>query len=87
MDYDYEESLAKFNKEVDSTIETVYFRADNDAVSSTMVYSLDNANIKIDKYLPYSSDLIKMSYNIEKELNKSSEILRILEQYQVNKWE
>lgn len=86
MDYDYEESLAKFNKEVDSTIETVYFRADNDAVSSTMVYSLDNANIKIDKYLPYSSDLIKMSYDIDKDLNKSSEILKVLEQYQVNKW-
>jgi pantetheine-phosphate adenylyltransferase len=54
MDYNYEEGLAKFNKEVAPDIETIYFRADNDAVSSTMVYSLYKAGISIDKYLPYN---------------------------------
>lgn len=59
MDYDYEEGLAKFNKEVCPEIETIYFRADKDEVSSTMVYSLDNARIDVNKYLPYDYKLLK----------------------------
>lgn len=59
MDYDYEEGLAKFNKEVCPEIETVYFRADKDEVSSTMVYSLDQADIDVNKYLPYDYLLLK----------------------------
>lgn len=59
MDYDYEEGLAKFNKEVCPEIETVYFRADKDEVSSTMVYSLDQADIGVNKYLPYDYLLLK----------------------------
>lgn len=59
MDYDYEEGLAKFNKEVCPEIETVYFMADKDEVSSTMVYSLDQAEIDVNKYLPYDYLLLK----------------------------
>lgn len=66
MDYNYEEGLAKFNKEVCPDIETVYFRADKDEVSSTMVYSLDQADIDVSKYLPYDYLLLKScSANIE----------------------
>lgn len=62
MDYNYEEGLAKFNKEVAPDIETIYFRADNDAVSSTMVYSLDKAGIGIDKYVPYNPNDLGDTY-------------------------
>lgn len=79
MDYDYEEGLAKFNKEVYPEVETIYFRADKDEVSSTMVYSLDNAGIDVNKYLPYDYELLK--YN-PIEIGKLYDYLR---EYQV-KW-
>lgn len=79
MDYDYEEGLAKFNKEVCPEIETIYFRADKDEVSSTMVYSLDNAGIDVNKYLPYDYELLRAD---SIEIGKLYEYLR---NYQV-KW-
>jgi phosphopantetheine adenylyltransferase len=79
MDYDYEEGLAKFNKEVCPEIETIYFRADKDEVSSTMVYSLDNAGIDVNKYLPYDYKLLKTdSIDV-------GELYKYLREYQV-KW-
>ena len=55
MDYNYEEGLAQFNNEYDPSIETVYFRADNAAISSTMVYSFIMNEVSVSKYLPYPS--------------------------------
>jgi pantetheine-phosphate adenylyltransferase len=79
MDYDYEEGLAKFNNEVCPEVETIYFRADKDEVSSTMVYSLDNAGIDVNKYLPYDYELLRAD---SIEIGKLYEYLR---NYQV-KW-
>ena len=36
MDYNYEENIAEVNKLIDPSLEYVYFRADNVAVSSSM---------------------------------------------------
>lgn len=61
MDYNYEEGLAQFNKEVDKDIETIYFRADNTGISSTMVYAFMQEGINVDRYLPYKSDALLIS--------------------------
>lgn len=60
-DFIYEESLAKYNKIVDESIETVYFRADDSEISSSMVYGLikDGLDNIAEDYLPYSIDIIK----------------------------
>ena len=39
-DYLYEENIAKINKEINFDLETIYFRADNDVISSSMVREL-----------------------------------------------
>lgn len=84
MDYDYEEGLAKFNKEIDPSIETIYFRADKDEVSSTMVYALDNALLPIDKYLPYSPDQIRPANPADPNFVESNkEVYEVLNQYKV----
>lgn len=40
MDYNYEENIAEVNKLINPNIEYVYFRADNSAISSSMVREL-----------------------------------------------
>lgn len=88
IDYNYEEGLAKLNKEVCPDIETIYFRADNDTISSTMVYSLYKSGIPIDKYLPYDSSLL-MEYNdniIERTLTQDKEVLEYVSNYNTNTW-
>jgi pantetheine-phosphate adenylyltransferase len=59
MDYNYEEGLAQLNKEANKDIETIYFRADNTEISSTMVYSFIQNNIDVKNYLPYDPDILK----------------------------
>lgn len=50
-DYNYEENIAKINRELNPELHTIYFRADNEIVSSSMVKELDNYGKDISKYV------------------------------------
>jgi pantetheine-phosphate adenylyltransferase len=52
MDYNYEENMAEVNKLINPELEYVYFRADNVAVSSSMVKELRQYNQDISPYVP-----------------------------------
>lgn len=52
MDYNYEENIAEVNKLINPVMEYVYFRADNVAVSSSMVKELHSYGQDVSKYLP-----------------------------------
>jgi len=51
-DYLYEEEVAKINAEIFPGLKTVYFRAKDDVVSSTLVKILYEQNKDISKYIP-----------------------------------
>ncbi len=52
MDYNYEENIAEVNKLINPDMEYVYFRAENVAVSSSMVKELHTYGQDVSKYLP-----------------------------------
>lgn len=52
MDYNYEENIAEVNKLINPSLEYVYFRADNIAVSSSMVKELHGYNKDVSKFVP-----------------------------------
>ncbi len=52
MDYNYEENIAEVNKLINPDMEYVYFRAENVAVSSSMVKELHAYNQDVSVYLP-----------------------------------
>ena len=52
MDYNYEENIAEVNKLINPDMEYVYFRAENVAVSSSMVKELYSYQRDISKYVP-----------------------------------
>ncbi|MBR4867993.1 MAG: pantetheine-phosphate adenylyltransferase, partial [Clostridia bacterium] len=52
MDYNYEENIAEVNKLINPQMEYVYFRAENVAVSSSMVKELHGYGQDVSKYLP-----------------------------------
>ncbi len=52
LDYNYEENLAEINKLINPELETVYFRAENVAVSSSMVKELFGYGRDVSPYLP-----------------------------------
>ena len=52
MDYNYEENIAEVNKLINPDMEYVYFRAENVAVSSSMVKELHAYGQDISVYLP-----------------------------------
>ncbi len=52
MDYNYEENIAEVNKLINPYMEYVYFRAENVAVSSSMVKELHAYGQDISVYLP-----------------------------------
>ena len=52
MDYDYEERIALVNKELNPSLETVYLRADNATISSSMIRELVAHGVDVSKYLP-----------------------------------
>lgn len=54
MDYNYEENIAEVNKLINPEMEYVYFRAENIAVSSSMVKELHGYGQDISKYVPAS---------------------------------
>lgn len=51
MDYNYEENIAEVNKLINPNIEYVYFRADNAAISSSMVKELHSFGQDISQYV------------------------------------
>lgn len=52
MDYNYEENIAEVNKLIYPEVEYVYFRAENIALSSSMVKELSSFGQDVSKYVP-----------------------------------
>ena len=52
-DYLYEENVAKINNKMNKDLRTIYFRADDAAISSSMVYELYKYGKDISEFLPY----------------------------------
>ena len=52
MDYNYEENIAEINKLINPNLEYVYFRAENVAVSSSMVKELYSYGKDVSKFVP-----------------------------------
>ena len=52
LDYNYEENIAEVNKLVNPNLEYVYFRAENVAVSSSMVKELAHYEQDVSIYVP-----------------------------------
>ena len=52
MDYNYEENIAEINKLINPNMEYIYFRAENVAVSSSMVKELCRYHQDISKFVP-----------------------------------
>ena len=52
MDYNYEENIAEVNKLINPDMVYVYFRAENVAVSSSMVKELHGYGQNVSKFLP-----------------------------------
>lgn len=51
-DYLYEENIAKINREINPELKTIYFRADNEVISSSMVRELAYYKKDISAYVP-----------------------------------
>jgi pantetheine-phosphate adenylyltransferase len=51
-DYLYEENIAKINFEINPSLKTVYYRANNDIISSSLVRELITYGKDISKYVP-----------------------------------
>lgn len=59
-DYQYEENIAKINKEINPDLNTIYFRADNEVISSSMVRELFKYGKDVSKYVsPYVLEIMK----------------------------
>ncbi len=52
-DYAYEENMALCNTALDDEIRTIYFRAKDASISSSMVYELYQHGEDISRYIPY----------------------------------
>ena len=52
LDYNYEENIAEVNKLINPNMEYIYFRADNVAVSSSMVKELFSFGQDVSSFLP-----------------------------------
>lgn len=52
LDYNYEENIAEINKLIDPKLEYVYFRAENVAVSSSMVKELNSYGHDVSSFVP-----------------------------------
>lgn len=54
MDYNYEENIAEINKLIYPDIEYIYLRAENIAISSSMVKELNSYSLDVSQYVPHS---------------------------------
>ena len=52
MDYNYEENVASVNKLINPNLESIYFRSDNAAISSTMVREMLSFGRDVSSYVP-----------------------------------
>ena len=52
MDYNYEENIAMVNKLINPDLESIFFRAENAALSSSMVKELSGYGLEIGQYVP-----------------------------------
>ena len=52
LDYNYEENIAEINKLINPNLEYVYFRAENVAVSSSMVKELNSFGMSVSEFVP-----------------------------------
>jgi pantetheine-phosphate adenylyltransferase len=60
MDYNYEENIAEVNKLINPNLEYVYFRAENVALSSSMVKELHSFNQDVSDFVPVAvKDIMK----------------------------
>ena len=60
MDYNYEENIAEINKLLNPDLEYVYFRAENVALSSSMVKELNSFGRDVSEFVPKAIlDIIK----------------------------
>ena len=53
-DYMYEENIAKINNEINPNLKTIYFRAENETISSSLIRELLKYNKNVEKYVPQS---------------------------------
>lgn len=51
-DYLYEENIAKINNEINPNLKTIYFRANNDVISSSMIRELNEYGKDVSKFIP-----------------------------------
>jgi pantetheine-phosphate adenylyltransferase len=58
-DYLYEEGIAKFNRTVNPSLKTIYFRGTDDSISSSLVRELLRFKKDVSAFLPYSPEMIK----------------------------
>lgn len=58
MDYLYEENISEINKLINPSLETIYLRTENAAISSSMVKELLKFNKDISKFVP--SEVLKI---------------------------
>ncbi len=61
MDYNYEENIAEVNKLINPDLEYVYFRADNVAVSSSMVRELSSYGKDVSTFVPKAVYMLMLS--------------------------
>ena len=59
-DYLYEENIAKINSEINPSLKTIYFRADNDVISSSMIRELRAYGKDVSKFVP--EEIYKILY-------------------------
>lgn len=52
VDYNYEENIARINKAINPVLETVYVRAENSAISSSMVKELIQRKMDVSDFVP-----------------------------------
>lgn len=52
MDYNYEENIAMVNKLINPELESIFFRAENAALSSSMVKELHSYGLDVTEYVP-----------------------------------
>lgn len=51
-DYMYEENIAKINNEINPNLKTIYFRAENETISSSLIRELLKYDKNVEKYVP-----------------------------------
>jgi pantetheine-phosphate adenylyltransferase len=78
VDYNYEENIAKINKEINPNLNTIYFRANNEVISSSMVRELYRYGKDVSMYVPpYVLDVMKRKSKV-KEVPQLDEVKKAI---------